>query len=93
MVLAGDIVMTFKTDNTNDSATENFSLRQCSIVKSADEDVKKPNAFRVETYNRTLFFCTVSAVEKEAWIGAIGRAMMRPSVMLSKGEEDALDGN
>jgi hypothetical protein len=32
-----------------------------------------------------------SGPEKELWIGAIGRAMMRPKVMISRGEEEELN--
>lgn len=52
-------------------------------MKSADEDIHKENAFRVDTPNRVFFLIADNNQEKESWIGHIGRQMVRPSVMVN----------
>ncbi|KAL8426757.1 hypothetical protein Efla_006743 [Eimeria flavescens] len=50
-------------------------LRDCSTVKSADDEINKENAFRVDTPKRVFFLLADSSQEKESWIGHIGRQM------------------
>lgn len=63
------------------SALQVLYLRDCSTVKSADEEVNRENAFRVDTPTRVFFLVADSCAEKESWIGQIGRQMVRPSVL------------
>eukprot|EP00921_Rhytidocystis_pertsovi_P017087 GHVQ01026869.1.p1 GENE.GHVQ01026869.1~~GHVQ01026869.1.p1 ORF type:complete len:144 (-),score=17.47 GHVQ01026869.1:500-931(-) len=83
-VLTSECLCSFKhqTSFTNNSKpTEVLRLRECSTVKSADEDVHKTNAFRVDTPSRVFFLLADSNAEKESWIGHIGRQMVRPTVI------------
>ena len=63
--------------------TESPLLRDCTTVRSADEETGKENSFKVESSDRTFYLVAGSAQEKEAWIGVIGRQMIRPSVLIS----------
>lgn len=93
LVLTPRFLCTFKKQQDYRSApTEKINLRLCSTVKSAEDDVNRPMSFRVDTSNRTYFFTAKDTAEKEIWIGAIGKAMVRPTVMRSRSEEDMLDG-
>ena len=92
MILTSDTLRTFKSQGDTRNATEEIRLQTCSTVKSADEDTGKPHSFRVESRDRIFFFCAENQPEKENWIGSIGRAMVKPSVMRSQSEEDALNG-
>jgi len=46
----------------------------------------------LDSGQRTFYFYADSQTEKEGWIGAIGRAMVQPSVMISGEEENAYNG-
>ncbi|CAG9331020.1 unnamed protein product [Blepharisma stoltei] len=93
MVLTPNFLVSFKQQQAyRDKPTEKIRLRDCSTVKSAEEETKKDFAFRIDSKDRVFFFSAQDANDKEAWIGSIGRAMVRPTVMRSKSEEDALNG-
>jgi len=63
--------------------TEQLLLQSCSTVRGADEEVGRPNAFKVESADRTFYLIAETSQDKEAWIGTIGRQMVRPSVMIN----------
>lgn len=91
-VLTPGSLFTFKAPNAyTTTPTENIAIRDCINIRSAEEDVNNENSFRVDTRGYSFFFLCESAAEKELWIGAIGRAMMRPKVMISRGEEEELN--
>lgn len=93
MVLTPRFLFTFKNEQGyKDSPTERLRLQECATVKSAEEELKKDFAFRIDTRDRTFYFAATELSEKEAWIGCIGRAMVRPTVMRSPSEEEALNG-
>lgn len=62
--------------------TEYLLLRDCSTVRSADDDTGKEHSFKIESSDRTFYLVAASSQEKEAWIGVIGRQMIRPSVLI-----------
>jgi hypothetical protein len=66
-------------------------MRDCVNIRSAEEDIHTEFSFRVDTKAQSFYFVVENAAEKELWIGAIGRAMMRPKVMISRGEEEELN--
>ena len=67
--------------------TEYLLLRDCTTVKSADEETGKEHSFKVESSERTFYLTAGSAAEKESWIGVIGRQMIRPSVLIGGSSE------
>mmetsp|Transcript_72512 Transcript_72512/g.125806 ORF Transcript_72512/g.125806 Transcript_72512/m.125806 type:complete len:122 (-) Transcript_72512:123-488(-) len=80
-LLTRDYLCSFKSAGEYRNPTEWIRLRECSTVKSADDETGKDNSFRVDTPNRVFFLIAETAAEKEAWIGHIGRAMLRPTVI------------
>ena len=92
MVLTTDTLRTYKNQGDTGNPTETIPLQRCSTVKSADEDLQKAFSFRIESRDRTFFFCAENQAEKENWIGCIGRAMVKPSVMRTQSEDEALNG-
>ena len=93
LVLTPRFLCTFKKQQDYRSApTEKINLRLCSTVKSAEDELNRPTSFRVDTSTRTYFFTAKDTAEKETWIGAIGKAMVRPTVMRTRSEEDLMDG-
>jgi hypothetical protein len=52
---------------------------ECLTVKSAEEKTNKLNCFEVATPESTYFMYAETSKEKDEWIGAIGRAIVRNS--------------
>ena len=62
--------------------TEFLALRDCQTVRSAEDELGVAHAFRVDGPGRTFFLVAETKEEKERWIGAVGKAMIRGSVMI-----------
>jgi hypothetical protein len=84
VVLTKDYICTFKTQGEFRNPTEAVRLRECSTVKSAHDATGKENSFQVYATNRTFSLMADSSVDKEAWIGTIGRQMVRPTMMVEE---------
>ena len=65
--------------------TEKICMGKCRTVKSIEDEVNKQNAFKVDVGGTPFKFQAETYVEKEAWIGALGRAMIKKSVMIDEG--------
>jgi len=87
-VLTPTYICSFQQQGVYHKPTEVLRLRECSTVKSADDNVDRENAFRVETPSRVFFLIAETNVEKESWIGHIGRQMVRPTVMKEYNDDD-----
>ena len=82
-------MLTFR-DNTGDYSqpTEVIPINNCCTVKSADDELNLKNTFKVLVLDRTFYFMGQDNTEKESWIGALGKAMIKSSVMI----DDAMEG-
>mmetsp|Transcript_98576 Transcript_98576/g.274274 ORF Transcript_98576/g.274274 Transcript_98576/m.274274 type:complete len:122 (-) Transcript_98576:129-494(-) len=83
-VLTPQYLCSFRNQGDYRNPTEFIRLRECSTVKSADEDTGKENSFRVDTPERVFYLIADSAAEKEAWIGHIGKQMVRSTVLIQE---------
>jgi hypothetical protein len=86
-VLTGQFLCTYEfegEENLGRSPTEFLALRDCVTVRSAEDEVGKEHAFRVDGAGRTFWLLAGSKEEKEKWIGGIGKAMIRGSVMIEE---------
>mmetsp|Transcript_28192 Transcript_28192/g.42600 ORF Transcript_28192/g.42600 Transcript_28192/m.42600 type:complete len:121 (+) Transcript_28192:60-422(+) len=81
-VLTPQYLCSFKHQGEHRNPTEWIRLRECSTVKSADEETGKENSLRVDSPTRVFYLIAENAQEKEAWIGQIGRQMVRRTVMV-----------
>eukprot|EP00918_Siedleckia_nematoides_P078481 GHVU01171734.1.p1 GENE.GHVU01171734.1~~GHVU01171734.1.p1 ORF type:complete len:122 (+),score=14.97 GHVU01171734.1:43-408(+) len=81
LVLTNEYLCTFPESGKYAKPTEYLRLRDCSTVKSADDDVHKEFSFRVDSPQRVFFLVADSPGDREAWIGQIGAKMVRPSVL------------
>merc|ERR1711937_367450 len=81
-VLTPQYLCSFKKQGEYRGPTEFIRLRECVTVKSTDHDTGRANTFRVDTRDRTFFLIADSAEEREAWIGHIGRQMVRATVLI-----------
>eukprot|EP00828_Plagiopyla_frontata_P035540 TRINITY_DN4691_c0_g1_i1.p2 TRINITY_DN4691_c0_g1~~TRINITY_DN4691_c0_g1_i1.p2 ORF type:complete len:116 (-),score=28.06 TRINITY_DN4691_c0_g1_i1:117-464(-) len=76
-VLTSDALYSFKEEKSYKSPTETIQLKDCTTIKSAEDEVKKENSFRIDCGERIFFIIANSNTEKESWIGAIGKAMVK----------------
>ena len=78
-------MLTFKENNGDYSTpTEVIPINNCCTVKSADDELNIKNTFKVLVQDRTFYFMGVDNSDKEAWIGALGKAMIKASVMIDE---------
>ena len=59
-----------------------IEVKGCLSVKGAEDVLNKPFAFELSTNMDTMYFIADSDKEKEDWINAIGRAIVRHSASL-----------
>ena len=52
-------------------------MSECLTVKSAEEKTDRRHSFEVATPEQTYYMFAESEKEKDDWIGAIGRAIVR----------------
>ena len=64
--------------------TEKICMGQWRTVKSIEDEVNKSNAFKIDIAGTPFRFQAESYGEKEGWIGALGRAMIKKSVMMDE---------
>ncbi len=76
-----------------------IELRHCLTVKSAEDKTGKPHAFEIATPDKVFFLFADSDVEKDEWIGKIGKAIVdnsrahiREVVELDEDGDDDGDG-
>eukprot|EP01055_Gregarina_sp_Pseudo9_P005521 Gregarina_sp_Pseudo_9__5520@NODE_720_length_2314_cov_50_286593_g677_i0_p4_GENE_NODE_720_length_2314_cov_50_286593_g677_i0NODE_720_length_2314_cov_50_286593_g677_i0_p4_ORF_typecomplete_len131_score3_33PH/PF00169_29/3_1e20PH_9/PF15410_6/2_9e08PH_11/PF15413_6/6_8e05PH_8/PF15409_6/3_5e05PH_3/PF14593_6/0_00012PH_13/PF16652_5/0_00011PH_15/PF17339_2/0_0044PH_6/PF15406_6/0_093_NODE_720_length_2314_cov_50_286593_g677_i0191583 len=88
IVLTKTHLCSYKQPGHYDNPTEVLPLAYCTTVKSADDDVQKANVFRVDTPTRVFLLVASNMSDKETWIGAIGRQMVKPSQKAIHNEDD-----
>lgn len=63
-------------------------MRNCLSIKGAEDTLNKPNSFEITTsVPDRMFFIADTEKEKEDWINAIGRAIVRGSVSIMETEQ------
>ena len=66
-----------------------IDVSKCLSIKGAEEVINKPHAFEISTTDSNMFFVADSDKEKEDWINAVGRAIVRHSKsMLDRDQVD-----
>ena len=88
IILLKTHLLTFK-DNNGDwrTPTEIIPINNCCTVKSADDELNVKNSFKVLVQDRAFYFQGVDNSDKEAWIGALGKAMIKSTVMIDDNME------
>ena len=89
-VLTKKWLFTYETEDWRSEAkpTESIYMGKWKTVKSIDDEVNKQNAFKIDIDGTIFRFQAESYAEKEAWIGALGRAMIKKTAMI---EENVFD--
>lgn len=56
-----------------------MEINRCLSIKGAEDAINKAHAFEVTTMDDGMYFVADSDKEKEDWINAVGRAIVRHS--------------
>ena len=88
VILIKSHLITYKDNMNRDAPTEIIPINNCCTVKSADDELNQKNSFKVLVNDRTFYFIGADNSDKESWIGALGKAMIKSSVLI----DDNLDG-
>jgi hypothetical protein len=56
-----------------------IDINKCLSIKGAEDTINKPFAFEVSTNSDSMFFIAETEKEKEDWINAVGRAIVKHS--------------
>mmetsp|Transcript_28886 Transcript_28886/g.53073 ORF Transcript_28886/g.53073 Transcript_28886/m.53073 type:complete len:137 (-) Transcript_28886:749-1159(-) len=80
-VMKGGKIFWFKSEIvTPDSIPRGvIDVNNCLSIKGAEDTINKPYAFEISTQTDNQFFIADSDKEKEDWINAIGRAIVKHS--------------
>lgn len=87
-VLTPTHLCSFKEEKTYKNPTEIILLKDCTTVKSAEDEIHENNAFRIDAFDRTFYIIASSSSDKESWIGAIGKAMVTPNIRRNSEEDE-----
>jgi len=85
MVLTGQFLLSYEyagQETVGAPATESLVLKECSTVRSAEDETGKSFAFKVESPGRTFLLVAENRDDKEAWIGAIAKCMVSGSASI-----------
>lgn len=77
------------TTTTNQDSTPRgvIDVHRCLSIKGAEDTINRPHAFELSTAEEAMFFIADSDKEKEDWINAVGRAIVRHSRSLLEGDQ------
>lgn len=56
-----------------------IDVNKCLSIKGAEDTINKPFAFEISTHTESMFFIADTEKEKEDWINAVGRAIVKHS--------------
>jgi len=89
-VLQDSTLYSFKKEKAYENPTEVIDLRIFSSVKSSEDYTNRPHSFDVYSSDMVFSMVASSEEDKEAWIRAIGRAIVisRTKSWQDENEED-----
>lgn len=64
-----------------------IEVNKCLSIKGAEDAINKPFAFEISTTDSNMYFVADSDKEKEDWINAVGRAIVRHSKSVLDNEQ------
>ena len=81
-------IFTFKDEKVYKNPTEIVHISQCQTVKSVEEEINKPNAFKLDVKGSTFYLQAENYTDKESWIGALGKAMIKTTGLIDDEMDD-----
>mmetsp|Transcript_11582 Transcript_11582/g.42353 ORF Transcript_11582/g.42353 Transcript_11582/m.42353 type:complete len:135 (-) Transcript_11582:1275-1679(-) len=90
-VLKQGKIFWFKDDNISSVSKPRgvIDISQCLSVKGAEDVINRPHSFEISTQAESNYYIADTDKEKEDWINAIGRAIVRHS--RSMADREVLD--
>jgi hypothetical protein len=83
-VLKQGKIFWFKSDIVDPDSVPRgvIEVNKCLSIKGAEDVLNKPHAFELSTTEDSMFFIAETVKEKEDWINAVGKAIVRHSKSL-----------
>lgn len=80
-VLKEGKIFWFKSDQVAQASVPRgvIDVNKCLSIKGAEDAINRPHAFEISTQDDSMYFIADSDKEKEDWINAVGRAIVRHS--------------
>ncbi|KRX04053.1 hypothetical protein PPERSA_12500 [Pseudocohnilembus persalinus] len=79
-VLTSNSIYSFKDQKIYKGPTEVIPLSTITTIKSTDDETSKENSFKIELSDRRFYMAAPTNLEKELWIGAVGKAMVKKTL-------------
>ena len=73
VVLTKTLLATYPSEDISGSPTEAFELKKCQAIRSADDETKKTNSFKLEHNGEEFYFYADTPKEKDGWIGLLSK--------------------
>ena len=83
-VLTKGHLFSYKEMKIYSKPTEAIEMSKCRTVKSIEEEINRPHAFKLEALDRVFRLQAENYSEKEGWIGSLGKAMIKKSVLMDE---------
>ncbi|CAD8085252.1 unnamed protein product [Paramecium primaurelia] len=87
-VLTTTTLYSFKAEKQYSNPTEIIQLSTVSTIKSCQEETNKENTFKIDTPDQTFFLQASNNQDKEGWIGAVGKAMVKLNLKKNRNDDD-----
>mmetsp|Transcript_9831 Transcript_9831/g.24513 ORF Transcript_9831/g.24513 Transcript_9831/m.24513 type:complete len:140 (-) Transcript_9831:487-906(-) len=70
-----------------------IDVNKCLSIKGAEDTINKPFAFEISTQTESMFFIAQNEKDKEDWINAVGRAIVKHSRSLLENDQGDYTNN
>ena len=64
-----------------------IDINRCLSIKGAEDTINKPHALEISTADSSMYFIADTEKDKEDWINAVGRAIVRHSSSVMESEQ------
>ncbi len=88
VVLTPQFLCSFKSQGDYTTPTECVRLKDCQCIKGAEQITGKKYSFTIMSLDRAFLFIASSAREKEKWLSAIGKQLVRPNMLIDDDSGD-----
>lgn len=80
IVLTPTYICTFKGQGNYSDPTEQILLSEFNMILPADEELNKPNTFKMMTMDREFFFLADNQTDRDEWVSVLGQIIIHTGV-------------